>query len=383
MLSFFIFLLAIVSLSMLEEHNMQKRILTLESLKKNIDKIHDLDFNDDTLAAINFQSTKTDIVHQLRAYEKSFDGLRFITLFIDRNDADSLGKLRTQIESFFDESERRVKRSPQASKKDFDAAYITLLKTIHARLDAHIAVMETQFSIREAILFFVVVVGLIVLFVTHRRFKFVLTDIESLYGIGLQGDSSYKIQTIEVETVASRLRKHTGVIEQNPAFMDPVAEIKNYRGMVHAFNTNKFMKNSDSVAVCLFDIDHFDILKRKYNDEFVRAVLKKIAFILDLNAHASDIVATFEESKFVFILSRASKNIALDDCQKVRESVASTIFKSPQGEKLRITLSGAFLIKLPAKTIESSVTDAVELLKEAQNSGTNHIVEIKDYAARV
>ena len=159
--------------------------------------------------------------------------------------------------------------------------------------------------------------------------------------------------------------------------MDPITEISNYKGLLHAF-ANRKSKEGGSLAVCVFDIDDFKSLDREYPKSFTQMVLKKIAFMLSLYVQHTDILARTDYSQFTLVLSRNSLDQALKECDRIRKSVEETAFKVPQGNSIRITISGGLSPKAGNVSLEESIEMSRGILAKAQTMGKNSIKQARD-----
>ena len=383
LMAFFILVLASVSLVMYGEHNSQKQILLLQKHHENIKSIKDIDEKDKTLRLIKFKSLSLELSYNLQDYTDTFNAFEPISFFsssdFDRENFDIFKNLTLQFSAIAEKYIGNI--DSKENKTDFEKSYNMLDSTIYDMLNERITAEHKQFSIREMLIYFSTIIGAVFLFVIYRELNLVLTDIQSLYGVTSK-DNPYEIKTMEIEAISNKFKLKSHIQKDNPAYIDSLTQLKNYQGMVHTFNTSKTITKHNSINICIFDIDHYDILKRKYRSDFLELVRKKIAFMISLYEQPTDIIATFDESKFVLILGRHSKKEALDECEKMRQSIAETFFKVPEGEKVPITVSGGFIAKPANKSIDASIEHVKDVLKKAQQKGTNHIAQLRDYAEK-
>jgi diguanylate cyclase (GGDEF)-like protein len=383
LMALFILILAFASLVMLGEHNSQKQILLLQKHRAEINQIRAIDVKDETLAMIELQNTAAKLTFNLEDYAKTFDAFEPLK-FISSSDSnrENFETFKELTHKFITDAKTYIKKSDSKKiKREFDKSYYRLTDTVVDMLSRRISAEHKQFVIREIIIFSAVVIGLLFLLIMHKQLNTALRDIQSLYGVTSK-DDPYEIKTMEVQAIAKKFKKDSHNISDNPLLIDQVTKIKNYKGMLHAYNTTKGLKEHSAPAVCLFEIDHYKIIKSRYSAEFIALMRKKIAFMITLYEQPIDIVATVDESKFVFILARNSKKEAFVECEKIRESIADTFFKIPNGEKITITVSGGFIIKPSNKSIDASIQHAQELLKNAQQKGTNTIAQISEYSKK-
>ena len=383
LMTLFILILAFISLIMLGEHNSQKQITLLQKHYSEIKEIKSINTEDETLRMIEFQSISAKLTHNIQDYKATFDAFEPLK-FISSSDRDieNFKNFRDTTDKFIQNAKEYIKDiSSHTKESKFNKNYNQLSQIIVDMLNQRITAEHRQFSIRESITYASVIIGLIFLLIMHRQLNVALRDIQSLYGV-TDKENPYEIKTLEVQAIATKFKKDSLYSSNNPQYIDELTQIKNYKGMLHAYNTTKAIKEHKAPAICLFEIDHYDIIKSRYGKEFSELIRKKIAFMITLHEQPVDIIATIEESKFILILARNSKKEALDECEKIKQSIAETYFKVPQGDKFTVTVSGAFIIKPTNKSLDISISHAKDILKKAQNNGTNTIAQLKDYAER-
>jgi diguanylate cyclase (GGDEF)-like protein len=382
-LAVFILLLTFIALVMFGEHNSQTQISILQKHRSEIKSISNIQAEDSALGMIEFQSIGVELTHNLTVYHETFDAFDPL-VFLSSSDSDieNFEIFRNMTLEYLASATTYIKdQSSQENKKLYDESYTMLSNMIVDMLSERITAEHKQFLIREITIYASIIFGLIFLFLIHKKLQIVLYDIESLYGISSK-NTVYKVQTTEVESILLKFNKSSSSDVDNPAYLDSLTKLKNFQGLIHVFNTSKILQKHNAITICMFEIDNYAILKRKYDKEFIDSVHKKIAFILSLHEQPSDIIAHFEESKFILVLGRDSKTEALKECEKMRQSIAETFFKVPKGAKITITLSGGFIMKPANKTINASIEHTRDILKKAQEKGTNHIAQLRDFAEK-
>ncbi len=382
-LSLFVLLLAFIGLIMFSEHNSQKQISILQKHRTEIQAISNIQAEDTALAMIEFQSISVELTHNLATYLETFDAFDPI-VFLSTSDCDSenFKIFQNMTLQYLASAKNFIKdQSSKQSKKQYDENYTMLNTMIIDMLMQRISAEHKQFFIREMIVYASVIFGLIFLFLIYKKLNIVLTDIESLYGLTSK-KSNYQVRTIEVESILLKFNKSSTAQTDNPKHIDSLTKLKNLQGFIHTFNSSKTYQKHNAVTICMFEIDNYILLKRKFNSEFLDSVRKKIAFILSLHEQPVDIIASLEESKFILLLGRNSKGEALQECERVRQSIADTFFKVPHGEKVSITVSGGFIVKPNNKNITDSIEHTRDILKKAQDKGTNHIAQLRDFAEK-
>lgn len=137
------------------------------------------------------------------------------------------------------------------------------------------------------------------------------------------------------------------------------------------------MKDS-GVFVCLFEIDNYAKITNHYPESVIDPILVKIASFIKLHKMQSDLVARYEDGKFLMVLFRNEKRKAFEECENVRLMVEGNRFKLPH-DSIPVTLSGVFLRKQPEQTLDSTVKKAEDSLEEAYNEGRNILIEYRSH----
>jgi len=368
---------------MLGEHNSQDQISILQKCRGEIQSISNIQAEESTLGMIEFQSIAVELTHNLVTYSETFDAFDpLVFLSSSDSDTENFAIFKNMTMQYLASAKAFIKdQSSQENKKQYDENYTRLNTMLVDMLSERISAEHKQFFIREIIIYASVIFGLIFLLLIYKKLRIVINDIESIYGFSTK-NGAYQIQTIEVESILLKYKKGSSSDTNNPAHFDTLTKLKNLQGLIHIFNSSKAYQKHNAVTICMFEIDNYAMLRRKYDSEFLDSVRKKIAFMLSLYEQPIDIIASLEESKFILLLGRNTKVEALEECEKIRQSVAETFFKVPKGEKVTITLSGGFIVKPTNKSINDSIEHTRDILKKAQDKGTNHIAQLRDYAER-
>jgi diguanylate cyclase (GGDEF)-like protein len=128
-----------------------------------------------------------------------------------------------------------------------------------------------------------------------------------------------------------------------------------------------------SVAVAVFDIDHFKQVNDRHGHQVGDTVLQTFASLLAANVRDGDLAARLGGEEFVIILSEATMDQATQIAERVRESFAGQQF---------ISASGSFVVTVSAGIAGGdSETDIIALLRQAdtalydaKRSGRNRVL---------
>ena len=279
------------------------------------------------------------------------------------------------VDAFYDQSlvdlDKRLKEY-EFAQEEYEDKLIDLQ-------DKHLTYESDKLGFIQFIIYLSFVVSLLATLWFTRRLAFVYSDIKTLFSIDL--DSKNRVYlTEEAEMITKRMsRKPTS--STNPAHIDPVTEINNYKGLVHDF-ANRTGYSGASMVVCVFSIDNLKGIEQKYQKEFVNQILKKIAFVITLNKQHTDVLGRIDYDQFALILNRATKDIALNDCEQIRKNIEDTKFKTPTGGSINVTVSGGFVIKTANKQLDQTILQAKEVLTAAVEKGGNKVAQLRDHAEK-
>jgi GGDEF domain-containing protein len=220
--------------------------------------------------------------------------------------------------------------------------------------------------------------GLGVYLFYRNRLNLIYRDIDRACAIDIDKENK-TIRTKEIDFILKRLSRKSTHSAPLPVLSNPTTGMHNQKGLINAFNAKKSSRGSNSVFVALFEIDQYTSLINTLTPEEMAGVFKKIGEIVSLYEQPLDVSAHTDNDQIVFLLSRNDKYSALDDCQKIIQSVAAAGFMSSKGI-IRITVSGGFLFKTPNKSVDEAIEDALELAQKAKENGGNQLVQFKNRA---
>jgi len=262
---------------------------------------------------------------------------------------------------------------------NYDFAQVEYEAKLYQLEERHLIYESQKFQVLQIIIYLAFLVSLLAALWFTRRLSFIYKDLKTLYSVDI--DSKGRMfQTEEAEMITKRMsRKPTAT--ENPAFIDPVTEINNYKGLLHGF-ANRKGNNGASLVVCVFSLDHFKDIEKKYKKDLANQILKKIAFTLSLYEQHTDVLGRIDYDQFVLILNRATKDAALYDCEQIRKTIEETKFKAPKGEVISVSVSGGFVVKAPNKQLDQTIAHAKEILHAAIAQGGNRIAQLRDRAEK-
>lgn len=272
------------------------------------------------------------------------------------------------------------KLSPLEKEKlertDLKESFYLLNEHINSIIFKEIAYNKQIFAFIEklSLLSFLIILGMTFFF--RKKLKLIYQDILFLYSIG-KNKKDYEIYSEEVDAISLRMSRKSLTVD-NPSMTDNVTGINNYKGMINSYSQKKNTKDHNITSITVFEVDNFSQTNKRYPDQTLQSILKKIAYTISLYEHPLDIISRSDYNQFTLILSRSSKELALKDIEMIRQSIDELRFPTPNEEKIHVTLSGGFMIKHSNMPLNESLKISLDALLHAKNSGGNRISNEKD-----
>ncbi len=385
---FFVLLISFVAMMLtLEQQLSFEKVNNLNKQKEVIKSLMKLDKNNIELALIQFNGKSTQLlqeIEKLRNIYKYDYTDRYLFSHGDEylHDLQKLTNLTKEFnkkahEFYIDTKNQTIR----------DAAETELQKTYEALNDHINHILIRNIDYNQAKYNFVKIATIIIFFIIlfstllyRRRLFAIYKDIEYLYQID-KAKRDHKIYTLEADAISMRMSRKS-VESDNPALMDPVTGINNYKGLVNSYSNKKNLKDSDFTAVAVLEIDNFSKTRRTFTQEVTQSILKKVAYTISLHEQAVDVIARTDYNQFTLIFSRASKEQAFKDVDLVRQSIEELKFNITNVGAVTITVSGGFVIKPNNTNLEEASRQAKEILAYAKSTGTNRILQERDFAEK-
>ena len=377
-------LLALISFIELNRQTSFDKIQHLEEQKVLVNKIYQLGRNDLDYSLINAQGIGTQLKTNLSILTSmtanDFLGKMLGLNYKYNNKIEKLSLLEDTYISNANNYYQKKDENLSLKLNELTASKVSLLNQLNEMIISDIDEDYKKFSITQWIIYATLFLMLIGALFYSKKLTVIYEDIRSLFAIGNERSPEF-IQTQEVNTIKMRMVRKPS-LSQSPNMIDPITELKNYKGMMQAYSEKKGLKESNYTAVCVFEIDNFKELEKNLSKEYTQSVLKKISFIISLYEQPTDVIARIEYDEFAVILSRETKNKAFDDCDAMRKSISETAFNNPEGGTVPFTLSGGLLIKPNNKSLDDAIKEAREILQTAKANGKNRIAQIREHAER-
>lgn len=218
------------------------------------------------------------------------------------------------------------------------------------------------------------------IFLRYRyRLIQVYKDIDTACALDTNGEQK-TASTQEIDFILKRsLRRNIQAPSACSGLVNPSSGLNNLKGLLTVCNTKKTNRASNTIFLSVFEIDQYRTQISTLSKEDRGNIFKKIGDIIALYEQPLDITAHLDDDHIVCVLSRNSKQSAMEDCEKILHSIEESSFNTEKG-LMKITLSAGFLLKIPVKSIEEAIDDALKLVEKAKESGGNRIAQLRDRA---
>lgn len=377
------FSVGVVTFLIIEQNSSYSRINNLQNQKNIIKGLANLQKQDIELALIQFNGKSTQLKHEINKLH-NIDNYDYIGKYILKNSSEHLSDLNrlSKLTQNFNQSASAyyIKNIQNEEEKNQDLKnnFHSLIAFINSMIFKDISYNEEKFHILEKISIFTFALTIFITFWYRKRLNLIYRDILHLYSID-KNKKDYEIFSQEADAIQLRMGRKPASTN-NPALLDPVTQINNYKGMVSSYSTKKGMKDSNFTSVTILEIDNFSKKNRAYSQEFTQTLLKKVAFTISLHEQATDVIARTDYNQFSIILSRSSKEQSFKDVDIIRQSISEIKLKA-QGEKpINITVSGGFIIKPNNQSLDEALRQAKSNLLYAKKKGENTISQTRDVA---
>ena len=376
-------LTALLCLTIVSEFVSFSKLHNLQNEKEIATTVYNLGREDLDLASIQFRGKNTLLRHESNALSGLYE-YDYINKFSkEGNYHNELNKLKTAIELFntaagewyaqeaLDTDELRKR------KAEFQKSYEMLVRQINAMITQNSLFEERRFLLQLGLSGALLLMLLYSMLTVPRRLNLIEKDLKVLGSSDY--DENYPFATHEAESISkSAGRTAKTPATTNPAYLDTVSGINNYKGFLHEANSKKAQKLGNYTAVCIFAVDRLNELEVRYPQEFSEAVIKKVSFMLSLYRQHNDVIGRLDHNQFAIYLTRQDKTSAINDCELIRKSVEETPFKSSDGQTVKITLSGGFVQKMSTDSLEEIITKANKVLSMSIHHGGNRIAQLRD-----
>jgi diguanylate cyclase (GGDEF)-like protein len=134
-----------------------------------------------------------------------------------------------------------------------------------------------------------------------------------------------------------------------------------------------FKRYRRSISVLMIDIDHFKRVNDLYGHASGDVVIRQVANIISDAVRTTDKVARFGGEEFVVLLRETDKAGAAVIAERIRKTVANTVFE-PDSNRLLATISvGVAEAEHADEDIDRTIERADQALYEAKSRGRNRV----------
>ena len=206
--------------------------------------------------------------------------------------------------------------------------------------------------------------------IRHVRSRGEIDHIESDGSFGLFGI----VQDITIQVShAAAIEKARNRAEEAARQAQAIAETDQLTGIANRRRTTSEIvravlaarRDDRSLAVAVFDVDHFKRVNDTYGHHAGDEVLKRVANVAAKALRAGDMVGRFGGEEFVIILPDTTTQTAMLIAERVRSSIAKS------GSTPRVTVSIGIAELAEGETGESLLRRADEALYIAKRAGRN------------
>ncbi|MBJ6799142.1 diguanylate cyclase [Geomonas propionica] len=158
---------------------------------------------------------------------------------------------------------------------------------------------------------------------------------------------------------------------------DPLTSLLNRRHMEESLlrEISRASRTKQPLSVVMLDVDHFKNFNDAFGHEAGDHVLKEVGQLLQKNVRDSDIACRFGGEEFTLILPEADCDIALEICNRIRNSVKELQVVVGRQHVGHVTISaGISVFPSDGDTIQQLLAIADEALYEAKEKGRDRVI---------
>jgi diguanylate cyclase len=160
------------------------------------------------------------------------------------------------------------------------------------------------------------------------------------------------------------------------AVTDPLTGAHNRRGFMDRSGAEieRCERYGHELVLAMLDIDHFKRVNDTLGHAAGDAVLAAVAAELQRASRETDVVVRWggEEFLFVFPNTDLSKGVAV--VERFRTALAALPIEVPEGDPVKVTISGGVAELERSDTVDSLVARADDALYRAKESGRNRLM---------
>ncbi|MDD2837943.1 MAG: GGDEF domain-containing protein [Sulfuricurvum sp.] len=366
--------LSVLAAQLFQISQYSDRLAALKNQHLLIEKIVTTDLNDPKMAAILINGAVAEIALsvKLSGEEAFFDS------FVASNEeqASLLRSLKVSSEGFCDNA--LIWSAAQLSGREAGHtrmmnARSAYLSDIGHMMDYQIHIINQSISTAKMTTIIIFCIGLALFLLYRYRLNQIYRDIDLVCSVDIDGEKK-SVATQEIDFVFKRLLRKSSQVAVSPNLINPKSGLNNEKGLMSSFSSKK---SGNTVFLALFEIDHYISLVNTLPPEDINGIYKKLGDMISMYEQPFDVLGHMDDDRLVFLISRNTKQLAVEECEKIIQSVEESNFSTSKG-LIKITLSVGFLLKPPSKAIDAAVQEALQLVKKAQEGGGNRIAQLRE-----
>ncbi|MFO8155460.1 MAG: diguanylate cyclase [Pseudomonadota bacterium] len=167
---------------------------------------------------------------------------------------------------------------------------------------------------------------------------------------------------------------------EEASIRDPLTGLHNRRHAEATLNreVERARRSGQSLAVLLFDVDHFKMVNDTHGHPAGDAVLKALAEALREEVREADMVARFGGEEFLLIMPDTDEEAAIGAVHRLRERILA-LRAEAEGVVIPFTVSGGLVaLTDDVSTPDELVRAADQYLYIAKSSGRDRIIRASD-----
>jgi len=381
--SLFILLFSVFSLLMLFDANLSnKKTEVLLSQKNSMIKLVKLETEGDELAGIQFKGISTQLTNSIQKLHNitKYNYINSIFLQKDNEYTNSLNKLKRETDTFIQSTNKflfdETVEDTEKLEAQLELSYNTLNKHIEYMLIQELLNNQAKFSLNSTILIALTFLILAFIIIYKQKLNQIYKDILFLYSVE-SNQKKHKIVCEEMDAIALRMKRKP-VLSDDPNMIDKVTGIFNQQGLVHNYKNKKSMREDNPIAITIFEIDNFSRTNRKYSQDAIQAILKKVAYTFSLYEQPTDIIARSDFNQFTLILVRGTKKELISEVEKIQQNISELKFNIPNVGSINVTLSGGYVIKTTKMNFEEAFKICHKALNMVKSNGGDKLLQERD-----
>ncbi len=133
-------------------------------------------------------------------------------------------------------------------------------------------------------------------------------------------------------------------------------------------------RTGQHASLLMVDIDHFKLVNDRHGHGVGDDALRHIAMLLRRNLRATDLCARYGGEEMIVLMPGADSAHAKLTADRLRESIAATSMRLPDGSPLNLHVSGGIAQWQPGLRLVDLIRHADQALYCAKDQGRNQIV---------